>query len=225
MKIKVIISGLVILILVSLTCLTTTVTTSTILKQGDSRTYYFKGNFGTTNATFNIDGTPSEILIHNGTTFTVTICNVTQEFGIISIATQSTINNQTTTCSFYDSYTLDTPFSYRIDSFAGTNANKSFYNAPYYTGWKCILNANNWTYTYNFTRQNYKYFISGSIDISTGWYLSQEEEIYTNNGTDINIGVYQINPIKTSPGFETFSIISILIISSVIMKFDKRKKS
>lgn len=68
MKIKVIISGLVILILVSMTCLTTTVTTSTILKQGDSRAYYFKGNFGTTNATFNIDGTPSEILIHNGTT-------------------------------------------------------------------------------------------------------------------------------------------------------------
>ena len=225
------ISGL-FLILLSLTCLTNSSYYYNV-KLGDTKTYFFKGNFNSATATIAWNSTNTENLtINNGTTFKIDVCKTSQISNGLNAAAeiQLTIDNLTTGCNSYN-FIVNDPFFFnynQLNILGGVSDNKSVYSTHYNSnlGVSYTLNNNNYTYMYNVSRTNYELTEYGSTDINTGWLLSQGFLVNYNNGTKIYMVVIQLNasPISSSPGFDVPSLVSIFLICYVIKIISKKER-
>ena len=220
MKNKVILSGLVMLILISITCLSTANYANVVkVKIGDKRTYSYKGNFPPKRIGFFWnDGSRGDITISNKTLFTATVCSLYPQ-------TQLSIDGNTTICERQEA-PLSVSHGGEYFVVAVTNDTKAYAQNFNYTlnGETVTLTGNNLTWSINNPLNNGTDVLSSSLDVSTGWLLKMAYTQIYNNGTKIVMEMIQLNatPIS-SPGFDAPSILSMFIISTCLMVYSRKK--
>lgn len=208
------------------------------VKPGASMNYtytgeYYKGKDQTyATMTWN-DGTSSNVTLKAGTSFTITVCNITSNRSVSflgqALYLKETFGNKTTSCGLSQDVFGALYVKYVNETYYTDLSKEATPNNIHY-----LLNGNNFTYERYITNGTFYINVTESWDLTTGWLTQIAGSSNYSNGTIVSSYAITATTLlsststlkltKTSPSFEFYQTVAVFVlVTTFVLTYRKRK--
>lgn len=223
--------GFMVIMIFSLSTVANATTTfSYAVKANDKQNYTFTtvNDLGKkqmySNFTWN-DGTVENVTIKEGSTFTVTICNITGTGVNQEVFGKMTLNGKTTTCDVVstNNNTIDSTSGFSYQLLNKVASDSSYYKDLANSNSSYKLNGDTFTYT-NKTSFLIDLESTISMNIKTGWITELNMTAFLGSIQILSF-VITASSSGSSPGFELTTTIGLFVIMAPVVLVYRKKRN